>query len=251
LVRNIHVMHLCYYTRAELTRYAAVEQIVAVDPDRTSQKCIGSLDGCSVVASVDTSGKTVVRVVGEFNSLINATRESSNSDNGAKDFLTHDGHCVLAVGENGGGDKVTLVTNTLTTKVKSRAFLLANLDVAHDLVKLTLGDLGTLEGIFLERAADLDGLGLFSEEVNELFGNRLVDKDTGSSVAALTMVVEDTSGSMLRSVLKISVGKHDLSRLAAKFELQLLKVGGAGALHDLATSDSGSSESHLGDTAMV
>jgi hypothetical protein len=111
--------------------------------------------------------------------------------------------------------------------------------------------LGTLEGFFLERAADLDGLGLFSEEVNELFGNRLVDKDTGSSVAALTMVVEDTSSSMLGSVLKISVGEHDLSRLAAKFELQLLKVGGAGALHDLATSDSGSSESHLGDTAVV
>jgi hypothetical protein len=92
-------MHLCYYTRAELTRYAAVEQIVAVDPDRTSQKCIGSLDGCSVVASVDTSGKTVVRVVGEFNSLINATRESYKSDNGAQDLLIVFLQLVKTVGE--------------------------------------------------------------------------------------------------------------------------------------------------------
>jgi hypothetical protein len=108
-----------------------------------------------------------------------------------------------------------------------------------------------LECVFLEGASDIDGLGLLSEEFNELLGNGLMDKDTGSGVAALAMVVEDASSGMLSSVLQVSVSKDNLSRLATKFKLQLLEVGGTGAFHDLATSNSGTSEGHLGDTGVV
>lgn len=75
-----------------------------------------------------------------------------------------------------------------------------------------------------------------------------VDQDTGASVAALTMVVEDTATGLDSSVFEISVSAHNLSRLATEFQLHLFEIAFGGTIHDTTASSSGSSEGDLVDT---
>jgi hypothetical protein len=117
----------------------------------------------------------------------------------------------LHVGEDGGLDEVSgegwpsvlvevggrrwdspLSSVTGTSLVDSGSLVLSGLDVGHDAVELELRGLGTLERVGGEGGSELDRLDLLGEEVEELGVDGLLDEDTGSSAARLSVVEEES-----------------------------------------------------------
>ena len=164
---------------------------VAVDPDSTGLESVGDSDGGVDVGGVDSSGKAVRGVVGKANDLLLILELGDGAD-GAEDLLLHDLHVGLDISEDGGLDEVTLVAVALTTSDNGGTLLLTGVDVAHDTVVLELRDLRTLEGLLVEGVANLVLLSSLLEGSEELVVDTLLDVDTGTSAAALTVVVVDT-----------------------------------------------------------
>jgi hypothetical protein len=193
---------------------------------------------------VDSGSETVSGVVGEVKDL-SLVLELGNSADGAENLLLHDLHVGADVGEDGGLDEVTLVTETLTTDLDGGTLVLAGLDVAHDAVVLELRDLRTLEGLLVEWVTNLVLLSSLLEGSEELVVDGLLDEDTGTGTAALAVVVVDTEVDPVNGLLDVGVLEDDVGGLATKLEGDLLEVGGSSSLHDLSANDGGTSEGDL------
>lgn len=193
---------------------------------------------------MDSGGETVSGVVGKVNDL-SLVLELGNSADGAENLLLHDLHVGADVGEDGGLDEVTLVTETLTTDLDGGTLVLTGLDVAHDTVVLELRDLGTLEGLLVEGVTDLVLLSSLLEGSEELVVDGLLDKDTGTSTAALAVVVVDTKVDPVDGLLDVGILEDDVGGLATKLEGDLLEVGRSSSLHDLSANDGRTSEGDL------
>ena len=85
-------------------------------------------------------------------------------------------------------DEESLVADSLTTSDDGGALLLTRLDVAHDSVGLELRDLGTLVRGRLEGVSDLESGGLGLEGLGKLVVDALLDVDSGTGTAGLTVV---------------------------------------------------------------
>jgi hypothetical protein len=221
-----------------------VEHVIAVHPDCAGLESVGNAEGGVEVLGVDSGSETVSGVVGEVKDL-SLVLELGNSADGAENLLLHDLHVGADVGEDGGLDEVTLVTETLTTDLDGGTLVLAGLDVAHDAVVLELRDLRTLEGLLVEWVTNLVLLSSLLEGSEELVVDGLLDEDTGTSTAALAVVVVDTEVDPVNGLLDVGVLEDDVGGLATKLEGDLLEVGGSSSLHDLSANDGGTSEGDL------
>lgn len=119
------------------------------------------------------------------------------------------------------------------------------LSLPHDTIKLELRDLGTLEGFLGEGVADRILRRTLPESLDELLVDRLLDVDTRTSTAALSMVEVDTEVDPVDSLLNVGIGEDNVRALASKLEGDLLQVGASGSLHDLTTDNGGASEGNF------
>lgn len=117
--------------------------------------------------------------------------------------------------------------------------------ILHDAVELQLGDLGTLEGVRLEGVTDGVLLSTLLESLDELVVDTLLDVDTRTGAAGLSVVEVDTEVDPRDGVVNISIVKDDVGALATKLEGNLLQVGIGSSLHDLASDHGGTGESDL------
>lgn len=218
--------------------------VVAVHPHSTSVQGVADTDGGVEASGVDSSGETVVGVVAQVDDLLLILELGDGAD-GTEDLLLHDLHVGADVAEDGRLDEVALVTVSLTTGLECGTLLLAGLDVAHDAVILKLADLGTLESLVVERVTDLVLGGTLLEGGQELVVDALLNEDTGTGAAALTVVVVDTKVDPADGLLDVGIVEHNVGRLAAKLKGDLLQVGSSSSLHDLATDNGRSSEGNL------
>ena len=115
-----------------------MKSVVCVDPNGTSLEGVGDLNGGVEVGCVDGGGKTVCGVVANADGLLLGLELGDRAD-GSEDFLLHDGHVVLDVGEDGGLDEVSLVALALTTGDDGGTFFLAGLDVTVGCQCVVLG----------------------------------------------------------------------------------------------------------------
>ncbi len=104
----------------------------------------------------------------------------------------HDLHIWLDIGEDGRLDEVSLLSVSRATNFDLGTGLLALLNITHDTVILKLGNLWPLECIALEWVANLVLLCAGLESLDKLVINTILDIDTGTCAAALTVVEEDT-----------------------------------------------------------
>lgn len=193
---------------------------------------------------MDGGGKTVVGVVGELDDLLLILELGDGAD-GTENLLLHDLHVGTDVAEDGGLNEVTFVAKTLTTGLNGGTLLLSGLNVAHDTIILKLADLGALEGLLVERVADLVLSSALLEGGQELVVDALLDEDTGTSAAALAVVVVNTEVDPVDGILDVGVIENDVGGLATKLEGNLLEVGGGSGLHDGSANDSGASKGDL------
>jgi len=168
-----------------------VEHVVAINPYGASTEAVGNTNGSVQVGGVNSSRQTIGSVVSNLDDLVFCA-ELGNGANRAKDLLLHDLHVWLNVGEDGGLDEVSLLSVPLATNLELSTGLLSLLNITHDTVILKLRDLWALEGIALEWIANLVLLCTSLESLYELIVDAILDIDTGSCTAALTVVVEDT-----------------------------------------------------------
>lgn len=91
-------------------------------------------------------------------------------------------------------DKVTVLAESLSTSDHLGTLFFTALDVTHDSVALNLRDLRTLVRLGVKGVSDLQLLGLGLESSDKLVVNTLLDEDSGSGTASLTVVEADLSG---------------------------------------------------------
>ena len=118
-------------------------------------------------------------------------------------------------------------------------------NLPHDAVKLELRDLGSLEGVLGEGVADSVLGSALPESLNELVVDALLDVDTRTSAAALSVVEVDTKVDPVDGLVKVGIGKDNVGALAAELEGDLLQVGASSRLHNLSANDGGTSEGNL------
>lgn len=133
------------------------------------------------------SSKAIGRLVAQLDDFLLILEFGDGADR-AENFLLHDLHIGVDIAKDGGLDEVPLVTVALTTDLNGGALVLARLDVAHDAVVLELADLRTLEGVLGERISDLVLLSSLLEGLKELIIDALLDKDSTTGAAALSVV---------------------------------------------------------------
>lgn len=133
------------------------------------------------------SSKAIGRLVAQLDNFLLILEFGDGADR-AENFLLHDLHIGVDIAKDGGLDEVPLVTVALTTDLNGGALVLARLDVAHDAVVLELADLRTLEGVLGERISDLVLLSSLLEGLKELIIDALLDKDSTTGAAALSVV---------------------------------------------------------------
>ena len=75
----------------------------------------------------------------------------------------------------------------LASEVNGRALVLSGLDVSGDAVELELRRRGADERVRLERLGDLHRLDLLRKLLEELFVDRLLNKDARTGAAALSV----------------------------------------------------------------
>lgn len=195
-------------------------------------------------------GLTIRSAVADLDSILNIL-EFLNSDDGAEDLLLVDLHVGGDVGEDGRLDEVTLGAVTLTTDSNGSTSILTVLDVLHDAVELELRNLGTLEGVLGEGVTDLVLQSTLLETRNELVVDAFLNQDTGTSAAALTVVVEDTEVGPGDSVVNVGIIEDNVGGLATQLEGHLFEVTLGGGLEDSTTNKGGASEGDLVDVHVV
>ena len=224
--------------------YLPVKSVVGVDPDSTRTESISNLNGGGEVSSVDSGGQAVGGVVADLDD-VRLSLELGDCADGAKDLFLLDLHVLGHVGEDGRLDEVALVALALATGLDRGAGLLTLLNVGHDAVELKLGDLGSLEGVLLEGVTDSVLGCALPEALKELVVDLLLDVDTRTGAAALSVVEVDTKVDPVDSLVDVGISEDNVRALTTKLERNLLQVGASSSLHDLATDNSGTSEGDL------
>lgn len=100
-----------------------------------------------------SSGKTVIGVVSNSNSVIDGLELGDSSD-GPENLFLHNLHVFLNTREEGWLDEIALGSMALSTGFNCGTFLLAVVDICHDPVELELRHLGSLESIWMEGIAN-------------------------------------------------------------------------------------------------
>jgi len=190
-------------------RYRLVQNVVLIDPDGSSVQRVCEFDRPRDILREDGRSQPVHGIIRNGNDII-IVLELAHDHDRSKDFIFHDGHVGLDVGEDGRLDEVSLRAVLLATHENSGSFLLALLNISHDTVELNLGYLRALEGFLVEWISNLERLNVVCEFLHELVINVLLDVYARTSAAALSMVEEDTEGTPLYGLVKIGVIADDV-----------------------------------------
>mmetsp|Transcript_34092 Transcript_34092/g.61455 ORF Transcript_34092/g.61455 Transcript_34092/m.61455 type:complete len:545 (-) Transcript_34092:51-1685(-) len=222
-----------------------IEEVVAVDPNGTGMEAADEgVDGVEVLRE-DAGGKTVVGGVGASDHLIEGAVLKDGLD-GSEDLLPGDLHVVGDVGEDGGGDVVTLVADAAATDIQLGALGLSVLDVRQDLRELGVVDLRTLVVLAGEGVTNGVVGGGLGSLLDELVVDLLVHVHAGPGGAALAVVEEERHVRVGDGAVDIDVRADDDGGFATELKSAGLDLFSGEASHDLADL-SGAGEGGLVD----
>ena len=228
--------------------------VVAVGPDPAGLDRATHAVGDVAVAAPDAGAQAVERVVGDLERL-GLVLEGGHGQHRAEDLLLEDAHLVVAL-EQGRLDvvaagQVAVQVGLVAADQYFSAFLLAQVEVGHDLGQLFLGSLRAHHGVGIERAAHLDRRHARQAALHELVVDRFLDQRTARAGADLALVEGEQHQALdclvqEAVVLVHHVGKEDVGRLAAQLQRGRDQVVGGG-LRDHAAGAGRTGEGDLGD----
>ena len=136
-------------------------------------------------------GQAVVGVVGPLDRPRRRPLNGSTLTTGPKISSRAMAMSSLTLSKIVGSTKKPLVADALAAGDELGPLLLAEVDVAEDLVELLLRDLRALLGRRVERVAELAALGLLGQPLDELLVDLLLDEQPAAGRAALAAVEVD------------------------------------------------------------
>mmetsp|Transcript_23668 Transcript_23668/g.38687 ORF Transcript_23668/g.38687 Transcript_23668/m.38687 type:complete len:215 (-) Transcript_23668:859-1503(-) len=168
---------------------------------------IGTVD----VAGPETGTQTELGIVGDGQGFF-FVLEGGYTHHRTKDFLLEHTHVVLAFEQRGLNVEAIVIGIvhflTATAGQHFRAFLLADVEVGHDLVELLLAGLSADLHIGIERVATLDGLRAFNNLGHELLVHVFLYQRTGRTGTDLTLVEERQHQAFHTLVDKLRLSLH-------------------------------------------
>ncbi|EAQ00328.1 carR [Janibacter sp. HTCC2649] len=199
--------------------------VVAVDPD-ASRFDPTTHPVCRVrVSRPDAGSQPVEGVVGDPQGVV-AVGELRDRQDGPEDLLLEDAHRVVAL-EHGRLDVVAALEPVdgalVATGEDLGALLLADVEVAEDLLVLVVARLGADHDVGVERVAHGDGVDPGDGLLHELVIDRLLHEGTRGAGADLALVEREHREALERLVEERVVGRHDVREedvgaLAAELE---------------------------------
>ena len=135
----------------EATKWGrGVKDVVAIDPHRAGSQIMSHLVRLLNIASPDGSGQSVTGVVCSTSDLGDVL-ELQDTEDRSEDLFASNIHLVMDVGKNCRLNEVTTIAVASTTGLAVRSLRLTAIDVAHDLVELSLVDLWPLLSFGVKR----------------------------------------------------------------------------------------------------
>ena len=126
----------------------------------------------------------------------------------------------MDVGKNCRLNEVTTIAVASTTGLAVRSLRLTAIDVAHDLVELSLVDLWPLLSFGVKRIPKHSLARAFDKLCDELIMHRFFHKQSTARAAALSLIEEQPELRAGDSGIKICVGEDNVGALAAEFKRQ-------------------------------
>ncbi len=149
-------------------------------------------------------------------------RRKDTTETATLHLFSGDRHVISDVTKNGGLDVVALLKRAAASSKNLCALSLAELDVAHDALKLQVVDLGSLLRCAVELRSHFDGVCHSSCFGDELVVDRLLHEEAAARAAALAVVQEETDVCGRNGGVNVSIFKDDEGGFAAKFECYLV-----------------------------
>src|SRR5262249_44772629 len=149
-------------------------------------------------------GQAEARLVAALDYLVHIP-ELEDVHHRPEDFLLGDLHVVGDVVEHRGLDEVALAAAAIAADEQFGALLLAGFDEAHDAVKLLLGNLWPLRGLWVEGIADLLRPGFFQDLFDKLVVDLFLDEESAAGTAALALVEEQAEVGALDGGIEIGI----------------------------------------------
>jgi hypothetical protein len=193
-------------------------------------------------------------------SLIASSKPSKrrDRDHRAEDLLLEHAHLVVALEHRRrdvvAAGEIAAERDALAAEADPRALLLADVDVAQDLLELIVGRLGADLGVGVERIAGDEAAGARHRQLEELAVDLLVDQRARRARAHLALVEREHAEALERLlpevvVVREHVGEEDVGRLAAQLERHRDQVLGR-VLHDQAAGGGLAGERDLADATV-
>lgn len=231
----------------------SLQDVVRVHPNGSSSESLGEVHGFVQILGEHGGRQTVDRLIRPFQDLLHAAeledlldgaenlwdtnleiiKDSQDTDSRHFKYLfLGDPHVVLYVGENGRLDEIAAVPITGAARQQLGAFLLARVNQRKDLLELILVHLGSLLHAQVERISHGPLLGALNAPSDKLVIDGVLDKDPGSSAAALALIEEESEVGRLHRMIQIAILEDNVGGFAAQLQSDSLQVGLSRGRHD-------------------
>src|SRR5215469_17806128 len=174
-------------------RQGRVENVVAVNPDRSGAHLLGGAMRLADVTRPNGGGETVGAVVGTRQDFLRITERHRGHDR-SEDFLAYDLHVLVGADQNGGLHEVSFVALLATAGNRLGTLGEASFQVSANPVELLFGNQRPHLRSRFESGADLDFLGLRRHPVHDLVEDGLFYVQARTCATALPMIEEDRTG---------------------------------------------------------
>ena len=130
------------------------------------------------------------------------------------------------------------------------ALFLTDIDIAENLLQLTLINESADLHAFFPRTAHLHSLEFLLQGSDELVIDRVLNEDAGAGAADLALIEEDAHLSTFERLIKVAVVEDDVRGLAAEFERRRDDALRSGKTH-IAAHFGGTGEGELREARML
>src|SRR4029077_3394905 len=204
-----------------------VKDVVAVNPDRAGAELGGQAMRLRDVARPDSGGQAIGGGVGLFDQF-GSIAERNRRDHGAEDFFLHDFHAVVGINQNGRLYEIAFVAVATSTSHGLGTFGKSGLEESANPIQLLGRNQRTHFGGGIHARSNIDFAGMVGNAFDDFVENTVLDVETGTGAAALSVIEEDGAGCARNRGVDVHVGEDNIGRLSTKFQRNFFQIAGSG-----------------------
>src|SRR6266436_7551082 len=210
--------------------HGRVKHVVAVDPHRPGMEVRGEQVCLAEIFCPNACSQPVHRIIGKGENLVEFLERQGDHD-WSKDLFLDNLHVLLYISQDRRLEKVALLAVPATsTECRSPAGE-ASFYIPRDEAQLVIGYQRPHLCLRVEAWADPDLPGMLSDALNDLLKHRLLNVETRTGAADLSLIEKNGIGSAPDGDFHVRVFQDNVGRLPTQFKRDLLEVAGR-CMHD-------------------